>query len=426
MVLFSTQASFRDNVSLAMTLQQKPSNWPKVALMFSIFGPYIVARLNALAKVTEVLGVEGSISNDTYNWNEVRGKDGFCRVTLFTDAPIARKSSVAILRRIWSVLDENRPDVVAIPGWSSRWSFSMQSWAIKNKVPMIVMSESTAFDFNRIWWREWLKRRVVKTFAAAHVGGRHHVDYLVRLGLPRERIFTGYDAVDNEYFGHGSARARAQANAMRTTLGLPERYFLASARFVEKKNLLGLIEAYSCYRAHAGTNPWSLVLLGDGELRPQVEAKIAKNGLTHCVVLPDFKQYEELPAYYGLADAFVHASTVEQWGLVVNEAMASGLPLIISNRCGCALELVREGENGFTFDPCDTAALAVHMTRVASDNCERSGMGQRSREIVARWGPNAFAEGMSNAIDAAFAAPILTGAGLDRTLIGALKHWCWG
>ena len=406
-----------------MTSQQKPRNRPNVAIMFSIFGPYVVARLNALAKAIEVLGIEGSVSNDTYRWNEIRGKEDFRRVTLFTDTSIARKSSIEILRRTWSVLDEHRPDVVAIPGWSSRWSFSMQSWAIKNKVPMIVMSESTAFDFDRVWWREWIKRRVVRTFAAAHVGGRHHVDYLVRLGLPRERIFTGYDAVDNEYFGHGSAYARAQADAVRTKLGLPERYFLASARFVEKKNLLGLIEAYSCYRAHAGTDPWSLVLLGDGGSRPQIEAKITENGLTQCVVLPGFMQYEELPPYYGLAGAFVHASTVEQWGLVVNEAMASGLPLIISNRCGCVLELVRDGENGFTFDPCDTAALAVHMNYMASDNCDRSGMGQRSRDIVAQWGPKAFAEGMCKAIEAAFVTPLLRGAVLDRVLIGALTHW---
>jgi 1,2-diacylglycerol 3-alpha-glucosyltransferase len=409
-----------------VTLQQKPAKRPKIAIMFSIFGPYIVARLNALANVAEIIGVEGSISNDTYGWNEIRGKDLFPRVTLFTDAPIARKSSVEILRRIWSVLDEHRPGAVAVPGWSSRWGFSMQSWAIKNKVPVIVMSESTALDFDRVWWREGIKRRVVRTFAAANVGGKRHVDYLVRLGLPRERIFTGYDAIDNNYFARGSAHVRTRANAIRTKLRLPERYFLASARFVEKKNLLGLIEAYSCYRARAGTNPWSLVLLGDGEMRLQVEAKIAENGLTYYVILPGFKQYEELPAYYGLASAFVHASAVEQWGLVVNEAMASGLPLIISNRCGCAPELARDGENGYTFNPRDTSALAALMAHVASDNCDRWAMGQRSREIIAQWGPKAFAEGMSKAFDAALAGPVLTGAVLDRALIGALKHWRGG
>jgi 1,2-diacylglycerol 3-alpha-glucosyltransferase len=106
--------------------------------------------------------------------------------------------------------------------------------------------------------------------------------------------------------------------------------------------------------------------------------------------------------------------------------MASGLPLIISNRCGCAPELVRDGENGYTFNPRDTSALAALMAHVASDNCDRWAMGQRSREIIAQWGPKAFAEGMSKAFDAALAGPVLTGAVLDRALIGALKHWRGG
>ena len=80
--------------------------------------------------------------------------------------------------------------------------------------------------------------------------------------------------------------------------------------------------------------------------------------------LPGFKPYDELPVYYALANAFVHASTTEQWGLVVNEAIASGLPVIVSNRCGCAPELVNG--NGFTFDPTNEHELTARLLEMAS------------------------------------------------------------
>ena len=161
-------------------------------------------------------------------------------------------------------------------------------------------------------------------------------------------------------------RRRAGDPSFRTRFGLPQRFFLASNRFLPKKNLPGLLRAFAQYRTAAGADPWDLVLLGDGPLRPDVERLIADIGLAGAVHLPGFKQYPELPAYYGLAGAFVHASTSEQWGLVVNEAMAAGLPVLVSDRCGCAPDLVAEGINGFTFPPEDHVRLAGLMSEVAA------------------------------------------------------------
>ena len=194
------------------------------------------------------------------------------------------------------------------------------------------------------------------------------------LGMPRERIFLGYDAVDNDYFTKGAAtariaereaRKRGELSEVRIRYALPARYFLASARLIEKKNLPRLIDAYARYRSLARNEPWDLVLLGDGPLRPALCSQLHALGLDASVHLPGFIQYEELPVYYGLAETFVHASTTEQWGLVVNEAMASGLPVLVSNRCGCASDLVKEGENGIIFDPYKTDVIAWVMLGVA-------------------------------------------------------------
>jgi len=139
--------------------------------------------------------------------------------------------------------------------------------------------------------------------------------------------------------------------------------------------------------------------------------------------LPGFKQYDELSAYYGLANVFVHASTTEQWGLVVNEAMVAGLPVIVSNRCGCAPDLVEEGRNGFTFDPYNVDELARLMLKVSrmTEN-EREAMGRRSREIIKHWTPQTFAENLMKAVETALVAPQPKEALVDKALLWALIH----
>jgi len=285
------------------------------------------------------------------------------------------------------------------------------------------MSESTEWDEPRTGWKEWIKRKLVGLFPSALAGGKRHSDYLTKLGMPAERIFLGYDAVDNRYFGNKAEEIRPYGEEARRQYGLPPDYFLASARFVEKKNLPRLLEAYALYRTSCRSPaPWSLVLLGDGSLRDALELQLGALGLRDHVMMPGFKQVADLPAYYALAGAFVHPSTVEPWGLVVNEAMASGLPVLVSNRCGCAPELVGEGVNGFTFDPLHVEELARKMLRLSAPDFPRAAFGKKSREIVAGWGPERFARGLSQAIEAALASPPVVPTWIDRALLWVLRQ----
>jgi glycosyltransferase involved in cell wall biosynthesis len=261
------------------------------------------------------------------------------------------------------------------------------------------MSESSRQDESRTWWKEAIKRRIVGLYSAALVGGQRHVDYLFELGMPVDRIFTGYDVVDNNYFCDRARQIRNPKSEIRSQRGLPENYFLASARFVEKKNLQRLIAAYAEYRQKSqtvGSVPWDLVLLGDGPLREILNSQLSTLNLNENVHLPGFKSYDELPLYYGLAKAFVHASTAEQWGLVVNEAIASGLPVIVSNRCGCAPELVNG--NGFTFDPTNEHELTARLLEMASlPDQERKHLSENSYGISENFGPERFGEGLKGA-----------------------------
>jgi len=400
----------------------------KVAVLFHRLGPYHFARLRAAGELLDIVAIESSGVDETYAWDVVAGADGFERVTLFNGADAQKLPVPEVTSRVGSALDNIRPAVVVVPGWAGSAALGALRWCVQNQIPAIVMSESTAWDEPRKPWKEFIKRQIVGLGSAALAGGTSHKDYLVQLGMPSERVFLGYDAVDNDYFAQGATEVRRQKDEASRKYGLPENFFLASARFVEKKNLPRLLGAYSRYRELAAKSEignrkseiWDLVLLGDGPLRSTLNSQLSTLNLHAHVQMPGFKQYDELPAYYGLAKAFIHASTTEQWGLVVNEAMASGLPVLVSNRCGCATDLVQEGVNGFTFNPYDVEQLAQLMLRISDFRFPISDFGNASREIISKWGPERFAAGLKQAVEYALRAGLVKPTFLQRMILKAM------
>lgn len=392
----------------------------RIAVLFQHLGPYHRARLRAAGKNGKVIAVEVSDSSCDYAWEPVRGAEQFQRVTLFRGQDATSPPRRELVRRLWLALDSLRPQAVAVPGWSDPAALAALHWCVVNCKPAIMMAESSRHDRSRNFSSEIIKSCIVRLCATALVGGTAHASYLARLGMEPERIYTGYDVVDNHHFAMEAAATRRDSAATRAHRGLPEHYFLACSRFLEKKNLARLLLAYADYRKLHQVNGWKLVLLGDGPLKPQILKLRAELGLVDEVQLPGFKQYPDLPAYYALAGAFVHASTVEQWGLVVNEAMAAGLPVIVANRCGCASDLVHDGRNGFTFDPYSVSQLTQLFARVAADSCPRSEMGHASQAIITRWCLETFAENLWKATATALASPRRQAKPLDRLLVRTL------
>lgn len=388
-------------------------------------GPYHFARVRAAGKLLETTLVEIFGRDEVYDWAPVHGADGFNRVTLFEKDP---QPSSDIERSVRNALDKIQPAAVAIPGWSDAVAFSALKWCIRHRVPAIVMSESTEWDEQRVSWREWIKRRLLRMCSSGLVGGEPHTDYLIKLGMKRNQVFQGYDAVDNGYFTIRAAAARAERESLKKKHGLSDKYFLVSARFVDKKNLFDVVKAYARYRqlveaakTGAPTEPWDLVVLGDGPLKAALCETIKELHLEKFIALPGFKQYDELPVFYGLANVFIHGSTTEQWGLVVNEAMASGLPVLVSNRCGCSRDLVQDGANGFTFSPNDIEEMASLMMRVSTlPAAGLAAMGEASQKIAARWSPERFGQGLASAVEMALASPAPRPTFFDRLLLELL------
>jgi 1,2-diacylglycerol 3-alpha-glucosyltransferase len=390
--------------------------------MFDMFGAYHLARLNALGARHPTLGIEIAARSGTYDWRPMEVETRFERRTLFDVKDSSELSTTQIDRAIAAELDRFCPDVVLVPGWTSRGALSMLRWSLRRRIPAVVMSESTRQDRIRSVWREALKRRVVASFSAGLVGGDPQKDYLVELGMERERIALGYDVVDNAHFSEAAKAVRTNSQRLRNDLGLPERYFLASARFIPIKNLLGLMEAFGRFRHLRPASQTRLVLLGDGPERAVLEAKRAELGLDEAILMPGFKQYDQLPIYYSLADGFVHVSRKEPWGLVVNEAMAAGLPVMVSKACGCASNLVKDGENGYLVDHDDLDEIADRLARVDDDPALRMYMAERSSAIIAEWRPERFAAGATEAASTARQRGARPPAFASRLLLTALAH----
>lgn len=359
----------------------------RAAIVVRRLAPYHKARFRALGPALNgLLAVELCARDETYSWERQGDAPEFERVTLF-EAEKEMGNIPRLEEQLSNALDRFAPDCVAVPGWSEPAALLALRWARKRGVATILMSDSQEHDQRRNPLSEYAKRIVVANASAAFVAGRTHANYIAALGMESERISLGYDVVDNEHFARGADAAREDGET-RLRLGLPARYLLCVARFVAKKNLLTLAEAYRRYR-EAVDEPPGLVIVGDGPMREALTSL----DIPGLEVRP-FASYEDLPAIYGLAEAVVLPSVVEQWGLVINEAMAAGCAVLASNRAGATAELIDDGRNGLVVAP-DRDGLVDGLLRLEA--ADKRALGDAARNTIAGWGLDRFVRGFSDA-----------------------------
>jgi 1,2-diacylglycerol 3-alpha-glucosyltransferase len=383
-----------------------------IGVIFHNIGGYHAARLQATEQVFQQAGwsltaIQVTDQTREHPWGDLEQSRSFPIKTLLSpahswDEADRRPESRVAVSSLVQYLDSLKPDVLVIPGWGFPISRTALRWAKQHRIPAILMSESKRDDELRVWWKERLKSWLyVKQFDAALVGGKRHQDYLVELGFPRDRIFLGYDAVDNDHFAKTAAIARLDPAAARQRQpAIPSRpYWLATTRFIPRKNIPRLVEAFAHYRQQVGAAPaWDLVICGSGVEAATIQQTIQHHRLQDCVHLPGFIPYNQIGDWYGLAQAFIHPALQEQWGLVVNEACAAGLPILCSATVG-ASELVKAGHNGVLFNPANAADITRALLALHNLDAEqRSQMGHQSQAIVQQYGPDYFAAGLLQAI----------------------------
>jgi glycosyltransferase involved in cell wall biosynthesis len=354
----------------------------RLAIIWTNLGPYHMARIDALKPYFEVQAIELASGQRKYQW--WRGESDASVYTL-TSGDAEDQNQFLVAFKLWRKLSLLRPRIVLVPGYSSLPALCAAVWSRTHRAKAILMSESNYEDHRRSPLVEAVKRVLVTLlFDGGVVGGKRAASYLQRLGLPSDCIAQGYDVVDNEYFLSRATRCRLEANDLGNVSQTP--YFLFVGRLAPEKNISTLLEAFRQYLNFGGT--WSLVIVGDGPLNKALTDQASAESQSRTVIFTGRKSVHELPPLYALAGCFILPSLCEPWGLVVNEAMASGLPVIVSSSSGCVDDLVEDGSNGFIIDANSASTIALAMLRMSQLSSEkRTKMGERSKEIIADYSP---------------------------------------
>ncbi len=285
------------------------------------------------------------------------------------------------------VIARKKPAVVIVNGWTYSSTlmaiffgrlFGAQVWLrAENPLNQELGKKGYLLFLKKLFLKNILFRFFVSRCLYIGQESRLFFEYY---GVPPARlVYTPY-AVDNHFFSGEAERLKGDRPGLLRKLGLPadKKVILFSGKYIPKKRPLDLIRAFE------GLTPglYQLVMVGEGALRGEMERYIADKGL-QGVTLTGFINQSMIPSYYAAADVFVMCSGAgETWGLSVNEAMNFQKPVLVSKTCGCSVDLVKEGENGFVFEQGDIAALTGYLKRVLEDDAFRLSAGKRSGEII--------------------------------------------
>ncbi len=286
---------------------------------------------------------------------------------------------------IWRELRRAHPDVVVVSGWSTFAAQAALLWCRFRRIPYVLLVVSHDVG-PRSGWRAAVKRAVVprlvrRAAAVLVVGSLARASVLARGASPGGvRVFA--NTIDVESFGTRAAALAAQRPALRHALGFgaDDVIVLSVARLATEKRHDILVRAV----AEAGDPRLALVLVGDGPERAALERLAATLGVR--LMLAGDRPWESLVEAYTAADVFALLSERETWGVVVNEAAACGLPLVLSDRVGAAADLLHDGVNGSLVPAGGIDAAAEALGRLAADPEARTAAGSESRRIVAGWG----------------------------------------
>jgi glycosyltransferase involved in cell wall biosynthesis len=328
--------------------------------------------------------------------------EGYHSITVRSARPEDRVDSATFngldVPEISHVLAETVPDVVLITGWYSVTLVRALFACRRLGVPTLYRGDSNLLSGQRGWrqpiWR--LKTRLLlRRFDAFLSPGVRVRDYLHWYGVPDRRIFQVPHAVDNQMFANAAAPyhqpdARTVA---RHRLGIGPNAFvvLFVGKLTTSKRPLNVIQAMS--RMAPGA---TLLVVGSGPLETAVRDEAAR--LNVSIKMVGFRNQSELGEAYGLADCLTLPSDFrETWGLVVNEALATGLPCVVSDAVGCAPDLIRDGETGYVYPLDDVEALAISLERVRQRKAQSHDWGPSCKALIANYSYDAMTEGLVRA-----------------------------
>ncbi len=373
----------------------------RLVILTEIIAPYRIPVFNALAEREEVdLHVIFLSETDPglRQWEVYRDEIRFSYEVLKSFRRRIGRFNLLVNRGVEAALRVRDAEIVLGGGYSYPAAWQALRWARKHGVPFLLWSESNVLDARaNFWWVEATKRRFIRACQGFVVPGTSAAEYLSIFAIPAAKVFVAPNAVDVERFAKGADEARRDPDR-RARLGLPQRYLLCVGRFVREKGVFDLLSAYATLPPET-REAVGLVFAGDGPERAELLRR-SRQIDPGQVIFPGFLQRDELPAYYALADGFVFPTHSDPWGLVVNEAMACGLPVIATGVAGCVADMLQDGKNGSVIAPMEPESLLLAMQALLRSPELREQMRRRSLETSSRFTPQAWAEGIVRAVSA--------------------------
>lgn len=348
-----------------------------ILLIWDRAGPYHVARLKAVQELYagKVRLVELGCTDGLYAWE----KESSCDEVRLSRKAVEERDFFGRMRAFMEIMQSEKIHSVAISGYSRPTYLGILLLCRVTGIPVVLFAESwysrgCVFDFLKGSFLQALCRSVFVS------GERAMSHFRECLRFPAERIFMGYSVVDNAHFRN----RRDKPNGLKRT-------FICVARMVSEKNVGLLMEAFLCANLPAQQQ---LLIVGSGPLKSALERSACGR-----IQLLGWTRYADLPALYASADWFILPSLFEPWGLVVNEAMAAGLPVIASSHCGCVPDLVTPA-SGMIFDPQSKASLVDSLERAARTKREQwKQLSEGARRAVSHLSPRHWAQQLIRACD---------------------------
>ncbi len=354
----------------------------RALLPYRYFGPYHCARIEPTRRAFAAASLELVPlcilpASRQYRWSHPLDQS-VIRLDLEGDA--RDRLSWIGLAGLYSALTRLSPDLVFVNGWSARDALLCHAWCRLNGVGRVLVCDSQADDRPRAALKEWMKSRLAGGCEAAFAAGRSSSSYLQSLGVPASAITLGCDVVDNRHF--------ASARQLRREAG---KRLLTVSRLIPEKNLVASAHAFIEFcRSRGSSSAWRWTIVGYGPEQQRLQAIADKS--QGRIILAGFRGYEELPLEYADHDVYWQPSLSEPWGLVVNEAMASGMPVLVSRQCGCARDLVT-ADTGWIFDASSRQALVGGLEVAARDRERWRAMGAAAAAFISDWDLDRFARG---------------------------------
>lgn len=281
------------------------------------------------------------------------------------------------------ILDNFNPDALFMSGWFEDRYLRVARTMRKRGIPVIAGSDAQ--------WTGSVKQQLAKLISKWYlksaidvlwVAGERQRQFAAKLGYRGAEIWSGYYACDWDTF----------SQYYEPDLSAEPRHFLYVGRYIPRKGLDTLIRAYQIYRNRV-THPWDLICYGAGELEHILDNAV---GITNR----GFIQPDNLPKMMAEASAFILPSRKEPWGVVAQEAAATGLPLVCSDACGSAVHMLVDGYNGYRFETGNSQHLAACMEKISSRSDEHlTLMGSRSYELSKLYSPTRWANTLYNGIN---------------------------